>query len=692
MMNRNWKRIVSLLLVLALCAALLPATFASAADSKALTGDDFAAADAIFDGALAEARAKKATADDEALVDAVYAYVSEADGVQSETVALNDGAVNWYTDDGIFCVFSPRMYHILDEMQTPDETNTAPETQVIYNSNETKSTSSARDVYLVGPYYGIDSSFGDTYEAVATGLAEVTGGNVHVVSGYSANINTLANALQSGAIVLLDSHGGTDSNDSHHASRSYLCLNSTTGLTSSDFNNEHSAYFYGGAVGVDGTTMANHMTKNAPNSFVWDGACLSMSTNTICNPLRNKGVHTFYGYSDSVTFVGDEVFLDYFWTNMIEGQTVKQAAANMKSSAGAWDLSPQIFDYYGWDYDSDTVYNLSQAQTPDSDGNYTAMPMFASAQDAYPSALQTLQNVKSDWTMPRATVTISFSVPQGVAKIDDITVYAGSEISMPYPEGKPRATDASYEFIGWLDGTYTGYSYPGDDYYVYDAGERFTIFGSGTAYALYLRTAADGTEIYTTDVPDGPEDPNDPSVMFTDVPNGKWYNEGIRFAVEHGLMNGYTDGTFRPNAELTRGQMITVIYRMAGAPGVEPTSAYSDVPTGKYYTNAVAWGSANGVVTGYTDGTFRPDAPVTREQLATMLYRYSSSPAADQSVIASFPDGGSVHNYAKNAMAWAVSNGLITGSKVGSQIYLQPANNANRAQFATIMMRYMQKS
>ena len=172
---------------------------------------------------------------------------------------------------------------------------------------------------------------------------------------------------------------------------------------------------------------------------------------------------------------------------------------------------------------------------------------------------------------------------------------------------------------------------------------------------------------------------------------GTWYYDAVEYAVANGLMNGFNDGTFKPMGTLTRGQMVTVLYRMAGSPDVPVTQIYSDVPTSKWYAQAVAWGSQSGVVTGYPDGTFKPEKDVTREQIAAMLYRNEGSPAVDASILNSFPDQASVQSYARNAMAWAVSKGLITGVRANDGLsYLQPGKYATRAQFATIMMRYIE--
>ena len=181
--------------------------------------------------------------------------------------------------------------------------------------------------------------------------------------------------------------------------------------------------------------------------------------------------------------------------------------------------------------------------------------------------------------------------------------------------------------------------------------------------------------------------------VFTDTVATSWYAPHVDKVYDLGLMNGTGEHTFAPNANVTRAMAATVLWRIAGEPEVEGESPFQDVPEKKYFTHAVIWAEKNGIVNGYPDGTFRPDANITREQLAAILYRYASAEGKARegdASLDSFPDAASVHNYAKDAMAWAVGAGLINGVGSGGKSYLQPANNATRAQFATIISRYME--
>lgn len=181
-----------------------------------------------------------------------------------------------------------------------------------------------------------------------------------------------------------------------------------------------------------------------------------------------------------------------------------------------------------------------------------------------------------------------------------------------------------------------------------------------------------------------------PSRGLSDVKT-HWGHASIDYCVEHGLMNGVGGGKFNPDGTVTRAMLATVLYRQAGSPDVQNASAFPDVNPGEWYGKAIAWAADAGVVTGYPDGTFDPNKAVTRQEMATMFYRYAKfakfdvSAAGDLSV---FPDRNQVLEYAMEAMVWANGAGLITGNVVNDVTCLDPKGNATRAQLATILMRF----
>ena len=169
---------------------------------------------------------------------------------------------------------------------------------------------------------------------------------------------------------------------------------------------------------------------------------------------------------------------------------------------------------------------------------------------------------------------------------------------------------------------------------------------------------------------------------FSDVTSGVWYESPVMSAYEKGIVKGVTENTFSPNSTTTRGQTVTMLYRAMGSPG--GANVFSD--TSGEVGFAAGWASASGVTNGVSATAFAPNSSITREQLVTMLYRMAGSPAADTSKLASFTDGGSVQSYAQSAVAWAISNGLLTGYGDGT---IRPAGVATRAEVCTIIMRYL---
>lgn len=176
---------------------------------------------------------------------------------------------------------------------------------------------------------------------------------------------------------------------------------------------------------------------------------------------------------------------------------------------------------------------------------------------------------------------------------------------------------------------------------------------------------------------------------FTDLYGTEWYYPYTIFAYERGLFSGITATTFGPEIKMSRSMLATVLSRLDGRPVVAPPAGFPDVPDGQWYSNAVNWAAFYGIVTGGADGTFRPNDNVTREQLCAMLYRYAQNYLGmDVSITAdlsSFTDHGKVSSYAKEAVAWAVGNGIVTGT---TPTTLSPSGTASRAEVATMLQRF----
>lgn len=207
-----------------------------------------------------------------------------------------------------------------------------------------------------------------------------------------------------------------------------------------------------------------------------------------------------------------------------------------------------------------------------------------------------------------------------------------------------------------------------------NGGYRFTMPGEGVAVSAVFQPApAAGKE-------------SGARSLFTDVPSGAWYYDAVEFVSRNGLMNGYSDGRFAPDAPLTRGMLIQVLYQHAGKPAAGGSRSFTDVPDGSWCSGAVAWAAESGIASGYGDGRFGPNDRITREQAAAILWRYAGSPAPSGTGPV-FRDAEQVGAYAREAVKWAAENGIVQG--YGSGDFL-PRGYASRAQAAQIFKNYVE--
>lgn len=267
-----------------------------------------------------------------------------------------------------------------------------------------------------------------------------------------------------------------------------------------------------------------------------------------------------------------------------------------------------------------------------------------------------------------APTTYDIVIPSALAntvKADKIKAAAGDTVTLTAAgEGTLTVTDANGKSVALTD------------------------LGSGK-YTFKMPSAKVSVGFKTTaDQPcDGGKDC--PSAPFTDVDTAKWYHLSVDYVLTHKMMNGVSSRAFAPNANLTRGMLVQILYNLEGKP--KGTAAnFSDVQADAWYAKAVGWAASNKVVTGYADGTFRPNAAVTREQAAAILYRYAQSKGIDVSVgentnILSYVDVRQASEYAIPALQWAVGAGVLNGKNGGR---LAPTGTATRAEIAAIMQRW----
>lgn len=274
---------------------------------------------------------------------------------------------------------------------------------------------------------------------------------------------------------------------------------------------------------------------------------------------------------------------------------------------------------------------------------------------------------------------VTFKIQSDGAEDDYAVVYAN-----PSGVGADRMPEAPVSgtktFANWSVGSAGGGKFT--------AGTAVTQ--DMTVYAQWRSDSGEGGSASTPS--DGPDDPAVWENPFTDVQAGAWYEDAVRFTVENGLFYGTSDTTFSPNGTMSRGMLATVLYRLAKEPGAAAEGLFHDVADGRYYTEAVDWAAENRIVTGYGNGNYGPDDPITREQLAAILWRYAQKTGNDGiqngTEILRFPDTGDVADWAKEAMTWTVDWEIIRG-KGG---ILDPKGSATRAQVAVMLMRFCEKA
>ena len=307
------------------------------------------------------------------------------------------------------------------------------------------------------------------------------------------------------------------------------------------------------------------------------------------------------------------------------------------------------------------------------------------ADDSWPT-----MNTKSDGKRTY-TITVEYGVVKsGDASVSSVTVagveaQAGADnrytVTLPYGTNVtadsfvivPHHPGASVDTLA-QNGTVWSFTVTAED---------------GIVSAVYTVAVATMLPPYIGSATGGKKPDTDVRLPFTDVSRTSWFYADAAFVYEKGLFSGTDSSTFSPDASMTRAMLVTVLYRLEGQPAVTGSSSFADVKSGVYYERAVIWAAANGIVTGTGSASFSPDAKVTREQLAAILYRYAQYRKLDTSANAKlngFSDADNVSGYASAALGWAVAEGLVNGASGR----LMPKGNATRAQVAAIFHRFVE--
>ncbi len=296
----------------------------------------------------------------------------------------------------------------------------------------------------------------------------------------------------------------------------------------------------------------------------------------------------------------------------------------------------------------------------------------------------------SDSRLVKANLTKAEATNNCLAFIDTVKkagyepmVYANKN----YLTNNLNASTVAAEASIWLANYTTNTTYSGEyDYWQYaEDGYLSACSGNGGAVDanfLFTKQSTTSNSNSTTTTVSG----------FKDVSSSAWYASAVEYVAENEIMVGTSSTTFEPSATVTRAMAAKIMYNLAGSPSVSGSNSFADVSSGSWYSKAVTWAQKNGIMGGYSTTKFGPNDILTREQLATVLYRYAAYSGKSVSASASlskFSDSGSVSSFASTAMKWAVANGVINGSVSGSKTLLLPKGKASRAECAQVMMNYL---
>ena len=453
--------------------------------------------------------------------------VLSSDTYVEDSLLENGDGFFWQTTTGITCGYFPQHEYEMAVMRAnnanSDGTRNATASAC---TNYSSSQAGDDDVCVVGPMYAEDSSFTEQYGTEAKAIADELGGTAYKLINTNASITNIADAISKCRVVIFDSHGNTDwgyfggGSDGEgeadcvtQANTSYLCLSTGSGITKADMTpiTSPSGHYsdtdiggychaysdsYGNYV-IDGTAIANHMTKDAPNSLLWMAICLGMATDGLAKPLHNKGVSVVYGYSQSVSFSGEYKYEADFWDRMIAGDTVAQAISYMKSQNGNWDPA----------YSN---YSLSKARS-----NYVAFPIVVSDEDTYPGqrtsttnydgTVDAVQTVRSTWKLKKAAEPCTITLHVGTEDWKTINTTTGTSTAIPDYTAAP--TD--YTFVGWVESPISDTTATQPTYY----NNGYTPSGNTDLYACFSTTTGGGGGGTTAD-------PMTLSFSFTSCPSG----------------------------------------------------------------------------------------------------------------------------------------------------------------------------
>ena len=462
-MYKPFKRLFAILLTLIMLMSLVPTVFADGrvvssgranlarvyteAENAIIERDVFAKIAEVEQAAAQPmgGLSSLTEADYIGMLPQVIKAIENSDTYEPGTLQQNGSFLVWQTTTGIPCCFDPRM-----EAELHNTTNDPSEEEIAAAEADAEAlraqlesaaqlnggTPNSIEIGLIQPYWESSSSYADSsfrsyspyYKTMWQTLYGATGGSSNYrYSMSNATVDNIAKALQNCAIVIFDSHGTTDYSGSNEdytsrANSSYLCLTSNSGITSADTAAQSGTYgtYYNclkgsGYAYVNGACIANHMTGNAPHSLLYMGICLGMATDGMFKSLRAKGVETVYGYSQSVSFAGEKVYMQSILGYVKDGDNFATALSKAKSANGSWDPA----------YSS---YSLSQAKA-----NKVAFPIAVSSEDTYPGQgnVDAVQTVNSTWALFGAAASYTVTATSNNTSYGTVSVSGNTITASP---------------------------------------------------------------------------------------------------------------------------------------------------------------------------------------------------------------------------------------------------------------------
>ena len=485
---------------------------------------------------------------------------------------------------------------------------------------------------------------------------------------------------------------------------------------------------------LNSVTIPDSVTSIGSSAF---SGCSSLNSVTIPNSVTSIGSSAFSGCSslssvtipNSVTSIGDSAFEN---CSSLSSVTIPDSVTSIKGNpfSGCSGLTDITVSEQNKNYSSEdgVLFNKDKTELVSypsrKNKSYNIPTSVTSIGDSAFKKCSSLSSV----TIPDGVTSIgssafsgcnslsSVTIPDGVTSIESYAFFGCLELKNVII---PANTSVGYYAFGWYfynsDGQ-TGWISTIDGFiamvtegsdgerYCKENGIKYETSHSFTNYVYNndAQVGKDGTETAicdngcgTTDtrVKKGtalPEPTTSVTELFCDVPSSAWYVDYVQFVYDNGLMKGTSETTFEPETTLSRAMVAQILYNRAGKPDVSGEAKFNDVPKDQWYYQAVQWAGEQGIVNGVGDGKFEPEADVTREQLAMMLYNAQGKPEVDSS-LSGFEDTNTISDWAVNAVKWAVSEKIINGSKENGKLYINPTGNATRAEAATMFTRYDQE-